>query len=153
VELKPKRYRYETSVRWTGEHRGTMSAAGKADVEVACPPEFGGEGGFWSPEDLFVSSINVCVMTTFVSLAERQKVELVSYESEADALATIVGGELRFVTVTVRPRIYVRDERSQEEARQALERARSLCMVTLSVRPEVRIEADIRLANDPHAAV
>jgi organic hydroperoxide reductase OsmC/OhrA len=149
VRLEPKRYRYETALRWTAGHRGVMSTPGKPEVEVACPPEFGGEAGHWSPEDLFVSSVNVCLMTTFLSIAERERIDLISYESGATGLATIAGGNLRFVEITVRPKIVVRDGRSRERSARALEKAPSLCMVTLSIKPEVVIDADIRLVPGP----
>lgn len=149
MRLEPKQYRYETAVRWAAEHRGVMSAPGKPEVEVACPPEFGGEAGHWSPEDLFVSSVNVCLMTTFISIAERERIEFISYESGASGLATIAGRELRFVEITIKPKIVVRDERSREKSARALEKARSLCMVTLSIKPQMVIDADIRLAPGP----
>jgi organic hydroperoxide reductase OsmC/OhrA len=63
---KPMKYLYQTHLRWTGEKKGRLSSKGKPDIEVACPPEFGGHPDIWSPEDLFLSSVEVCTMTTFI---------------------------------------------------------------------------------------
>ena len=71
MESKPKVYLYHTAVRWTEERKGVISCAGKPDVEVATPPEFKGHDGIWSPEDLFVASANICLMTTFLAVAGR----------------------------------------------------------------------------------
>ena len=43
--------------------------AGLPTLEFAAPPEFGGPGGIWSPEHLFVASVSSCLMTTFRSMA------------------------------------------------------------------------------------
>ncbi len=64
MEVRSKRYTYHTSVRWADQKNGTMSSPGKPDVQVTTPPEFKGHEGIWSPEDLLVSAVNVCVMST-----------------------------------------------------------------------------------------
>jgi hypothetical protein len=51
MAIRAKSYRYTISVRWTGEKKGALAAAGKPPVEVATPPEFKGHEGVWSPED------------------------------------------------------------------------------------------------------
>jgi hypothetical protein len=71
MEAKIKGHTYHTAVRWTGEKRGVSTANGKPPIDVATPPEFQGHEGIWSPEDLFVSSVNACVMMTFLAFAER----------------------------------------------------------------------------------
>jgi len=32
------------------ENKGVLRCEGKLDIMVACPPEFGGHPGIWSPE-------------------------------------------------------------------------------------------------------
>ena len=71
MESKPKVYLYHTAVKWTEQRKGVISCAGKPEVQVATPPEFKGHDGIWSPEDLFVASANICLMTTFLAVAER----------------------------------------------------------------------------------
>ena len=71
MEVRSKRYTYRTSVRWSQQKKGNISSPGKPEIEVATPPEFKGHEGIWSPEDLFVASVNVCVMSTFLAFAER----------------------------------------------------------------------------------
>ena len=71
MDTRSKVYLYHTTVKWTDHRKGTMSCEGKPNVEVATPPEFKGHEGIWSPEDLFVASANICLMTTFIAVAER----------------------------------------------------------------------------------
>jgi len=58
MAIRPKSYKYATSVLWTGEKKGALTVAGKPPVEVATPPEFKGHEGIWSPEDLYVAAVN-----------------------------------------------------------------------------------------------
>ena len=53
---------------WSSARRGMLSAAGKADIIVGSPPEFKGEPGNWSPEELLVGY--TCIMLTFLTLAQ-----------------------------------------------------------------------------------
>jgi len=38
--------------------KGLLSSSGKTNIEIATPPEFRGHLVIWSPEDLFVASVN-----------------------------------------------------------------------------------------------
>jgi organic hydroperoxide reductase OsmC/OhrA len=84
MDVRSKVYTYHTSVKWTEQRKGVISCAGKPDIQVATPPEFKGHDGIWSPEDLFVASANLCLMTTFLSVAERAGLAFTSYESAAE---------------------------------------------------------------------
>ena len=89
MESRPKSYTYHTAVKWTEQRKGVISCVGKPDVQVATPPEFKGHEDIWSPEDLFVASANICLMTTFLAVAERAGLTFTSYESVAEGTAGI----------------------------------------------------------------
>ncbi|HEY5765737.1 MAG TPA: OsmC family protein, partial [Candidatus Deferrimicrobiaceae bacterium] len=103
MAIRAKSYKYVTSVRWTGEKKGMMTIAGKPPVEVATPPEFKGHEGIWSPEDLYVASVNSCIMTTFLAFAERAGLEFEKFESEAEGLLEFVEGRFLFTKIIVHP--------------------------------------------------
>ena len=65
-----KSFRFKAGVVWEGGRRGLITSAGKPDVMVGSPPEFKGEAGVWSPEELLVSSVNTCLMLTYLTLAQ-----------------------------------------------------------------------------------
>ena len=68
-----KQFIYQTELQWTEQKKGVVSASGKPSFETAVPPEFKGHEGIWTPEDLFVASVNVCLMATFLYYAETEK--------------------------------------------------------------------------------
>ncbi len=144
MQIKPKEYKYSTSVRWTKNHEGVLSADSKPDIQVACPPEFcGGLGGIWAPEDMFVASIEVCIMMTFLWLAERKKLSIVSYKSNADGIAKWDKGSMRFVNVVVYPKIKIKDESDSQKASDLMKKAEEICLVSKSLTTEVEVKADI----------
>jgi organic hydroperoxide reductase OsmC/OhrA len=122
------------------EHRGISSSEGKPEIRVACPPEFGGQAGHWTPEHLLVLSVEVCVMTTFLSLFEMRGGVLVSYESQTVGKASLRNWAFRFTDICVMPKIVVEDEAYISLAREAIERAADECLVsrTLNIRPMVQ---------------
>ncbi len=143
MSVRAKNYRYVTSVRWTGEKKGAMAAAGKAAVEVATPPEFKGHEGYWSPEDLYVASVNVCVMSTFLAFAGRAELSFTGYESEAEGLLELVDGRFRFTKIVVRPRVTLGPGEDRSRAEEILHKAEEHCLVSNSIRTEVTLEPTI----------
>ena len=141
MAIRAKSYRYPMSVTWTGEKKGTMTVAGKPPVEVATPPEFKGHEGIWSPEDLFVASVNSCVMTTFLAFADRAGLAYEKFESEAEGLLEFVDGGFLFTKVVVRPRVTLRSAEDKEKAEEILNKAERNCLVSNSLRTEVILEA------------
>src|SRR5262245_32660600 len=84
TRVKHKTFSYRTGVRWLGNRSGLIRSEGKPDLRVASPPEFKGEAGVWTPEDLFVAALDLCTMTTFAALTQRRGLEIVSYDSSAE---------------------------------------------------------------------
>jgi len=72
-----KDHRFPVAVHWVGERLTLASAPGKADLQVATPPEFhGGIAGVWNPEDLLVASTAACFAVTLAAVAERRHLPL-----------------------------------------------------------------------------
>ena len=143
MAIRAKTFTYTTSLRWDGEKRGTMSAGGKPDVQVATPPEFKGHEGIWSPEDLYVASANICVMTTFLAFAERAGLGLESYESAAEGTLDFVEDRFLFTRIVLRPRITLKAGEEKAKAEEILHKAERNCLISASMKTEVVLEPKI----------
>lgn len=150
--MKHKRFEYDTNVKWIKGREGTIRAPGRPEMTFGSPPEFGGEKGVWTPEDFFVAAINSCTMTTFLALAEREGLQLVSYESDATGLLEYLEG-YQFTRVTLRLRIEIDDESQKELAERLIEKAHDRCLIGNSVRSDVIIEPTITVAEPATAAI
>lgn len=144
MESKPKVYLYHTAVKWTEQRKGTISCAGKPEVEVATPPEFKGHEGIWSPEDLFVASANICLMTTFLAVAERAGLAFSSYESSAEGRLELVDGKFQFTAMTLKPVITLPPGGDQAKAKELIEKAEANCLISNSMKAHVTLVPTIR---------
>ncbi|MBX3332435.1 MAG: OsmC family protein [Nitrospira sp.] len=140
MEQKNKVYMYQTAVKWTEQRKGVMSCAGKPDVQVATPPEFKGHEGMWSPEDLFVASANVCLMTTFLAVAERAGLAFSSYESTAEGRLELVEGKFQFTAITLKPTITLKSAADAGKAKELIEKAEANCLISNSMKATVTLE-------------
>jgi len=140
---------YETSVSWTGGHRGHLKLGNGPEMDFSAPPASHGEAGVLTPEDAFVGAVNTCVMLMFIWAAERFRLDLASYECRAEGTKLIELDRTEiFTTVVLRPRIAVRAgneprETVEKRVRRALESAQKFSLVANSVKSDVTIEPDI----------
>jgi len=144
MDVRSKVYTYHTAVRWTEERKGVISCAGKPDVEVATPPEFKGHDGIWSPEDLFVASANICLMTTFLAVAGRAGLAFTSYESSAEGRLELVEGKFQFTEITLKPVITLPAGGDAAKAKELIEKAEANCLISNSMKATVMLAPTIR---------
>ena len=143
MEVRSKVYTYRTAVKWTEQKKGVITCGGKPKIQVATPPEFKGHEGIWSPEDLFVASVNVCVMTTFLAVAERAGLAFLSYESEAEGRLELVEGKFQVTAIVLRPRIMLQPGGDPTKAKEVIEKAEANCLISNSIKTRVSLEATI----------
>jgi organic hydroperoxide reductase OsmC/OhrA len=139
-----KVFRYGSEVRWEVGRRGRACSSGKPELEISSPPEFKGDPGFWTPEDMFVAAVNACTMMTFLAYAQHKGLELVEYESEAEGVLENVEGKYRFTEITVRPHVVVKSPEALPQAREILDSAHKNCLVTNSTTAVVKIFPELR---------
>ncbi len=140
---EPVKYEYQTSLSWTGEKKGILSCKDKPDIMVACPPEFGGHPDIWSPEDLFLASVNVCTMTTFLWFVKKEGLFLKFYQSEASGTVEMVGGVFRFSSITIKVRIGISSENDRSHVEKMLKKVEHACLITNSISTDIHIESEI----------
>ena len=145
MRLMPKIYEFKTSVRWKNSRRGELLSKGREKIEVGCPTEFGGDPDCWTPEHLFVASIETCVMTTFLWMIDKLGGKILNYESDSSGKAYMQGSEFRFNEVTVKPMILVQDKEDFLKAQRAIEYAKRECLITKALNIKVNVEPRIEL--------
>lgn len=139
---------YSTNVSWTGERRGQLSAPVLPTLEVDAPPEFRGHEGVWTPEHLFVGAINSCFMTTFLAIAENSKLDFQEFDSKATGrLEKRDDVGLMMTLVVLRPRLTIRNARDEDRAFRILQKAERHCLIANSVKTQIRLEPEIRIAD------
>lgn len=143
VKLNPKKYSFRTNIRWRRARSGVLSADDRTTIDVACPPEFGGELGYWTAEHLFVAATEICIMTTFIWLLEKAGGKLISYESEAVGTAQMINGDFRFSEIEIRP-VVTTKEIYFSKAKDAMEKARKQCLISKALNFKVKVNSTIK---------
>ena len=99
-------YYYETEIDWKGEKDLRLGAGKLPVIGAGAPPEFKGREENWSPEHLFVASLNTCYTLTLLAIAEFSKIALVSVSSTAKGkLEKVQGGGFQITEIVVKPRV------------------------------------------------
>ena len=142
---EPAEYIYRTNIKWIGLKKGILSSEGKPDINVACPPEFGGHPNIWSPEDLFLASIEVCTMTSFLYLAARSKITINSYESKAKCSAKLVDGVFKLTDINIFIKIHAPSDYKKERIEKLLEKLPKICLVSNSIDGNLKLTSEIIL--------
>jgi organic hydroperoxide reductase OsmC/OhrA len=141
-------YFYTTEIEWTGERHGDLRAPVMPNLQVDAPPEFKGHDGVWTPEHLFVASVNSCFMTTFLAIAENSNLEVVSFHAAAKGKLEKVDGQgLMMTQISLRPALVILHERDRERALRILEKAKKHCLISNSIKTETLLEADVKIAG------
>jgi organic hydroperoxide reductase OsmC/OhrA len=120
-----------------------LSCDSKPSLDVSSPPEFKGIAGRWTPEDMFVASAEICLMSTFLSVGGRKKIPLVSYKSEAEGMLEFVDGKYRFTKIRIAPEIKVEKEWTCHQVEEVLHEAHVNCLIANSMSTLVEIKPTI----------
>ena len=136
---------YEVNLKWTGTRKGLLSSPVlPQNIEVATPPEFpGGIAEIWSPEHLFAASINSCLMTTFISIAENSKFEFSSFESKSICNVDLIDGKYAVTEIILQPKVVIHFSQKPEKAVRLLEMSEKACLISRAVKTSIRLEPEI----------
>lgn len=141
-----KVFRFESDVAWTKEKECTVCAVGKPEIQLSSPPEFKGRAGVWTPEDMFVASVNVCTLMTFLAYAKHKNLSLSGYESSVEGVLEYSNGKYRFTEITMHPHVTVKTQEEAGLASKILQDAHDNCLISNSIVAQVKILPDIRVA-------
>lgn len=147
-KIKYKSFKYHTHLDWLGDRAGMLQSEGKPQLRIASPPEFKGEAGVWTPEELFVAAVETCTMTTFAALSQKLELPVVSYTSHAEGTLEFVDGGYRFTKIVLRPNVVIAAAAAVEQTRRTLHEAHKKCLIANSICTDVSIEAEIAVNRE-----
>ncbi|MER1996414.1 MAG: OsmC family protein [Arthrobacter sp.] len=138
-------HRYGVSLEWTG-NRGTgtqtyrgygrdhvIRAAGLPDLPGTADPTFHGDRDRWNPEQLLLSALAQCHMLSYLHVAVKNGISVVSYEDDAEGTLRLNrDGSGEFTSVLLRPVVRI-SEGSPELATALHDEAHRLCFIARSV--------------------
>ena len=115
------------------EKPAKISMSGVREAEVGPPPVYGGSELALNPEEMFVAAINSCIMLVFYHFAEKLRIEVLSYNSEAQGKVEKTKNGLRFTSVEVKAKVLLSDNNQAEKIEEVAQLAEKYCLVSGSV--------------------
>jgi organic hydroperoxide reductase OsmC/OhrA len=145
-------HRYETRLTWNGstglglDHydRAHSAAAPPAEQEIRLTTgESHGDPSILNPEQLLVMSASSCQMMSFLHLAAKARINVVTYEDEATGVMPDDDEPLRITEITLRPRITVAGDASEERVRKLVHTAHEHCFIANRLNSAMSIEPTV----------
>ncbi len=140
----PHQYTVQAEARPEGDV--PLASAGLPTLATAPPVEFDGPGDRWSPETLLVGAVADCFLLSFRGVARANKFTWHRLECAVEGTLNRVEGRTRFTHIVVRATLHAPAGTDEAKAKQLLERAEHLCLISNSLVAERRVEATVVVA-------
>lgn len=140
----PFPHHHETTLVRTLASRGRVEAPPRTAIAGGPPPEFDGDATSWSPEHLLLSSIGLCLLTTFEAFAARDRIGIAACEIRVCGTVDKTAQGLELTRLVAEIAVEVDDP---ARAAATLETARRHCLVSNALKIEPEIVARIRPAH------
>ena len=134
-------HNYEVNLQWNNDTKGTLSSPVLPNkIEVATPPEFPkGMEGIWTPEHLFVASINACLMATFLAITDNSKLEFISFQSNAVGKVEKIEGKYTVTEIIIKPLLVIPSTGSEEKMKRIFEMSEKACAISNSIKSKISL--------------
>ncbi len=134
---------------------GTLSEPNNANfpkITVQTPGEFNGPAARdgtsidWTPEDLYIGSVAVCLFTTFVKIAENSHLNYSSFEVEATGKMVEDDDLGKWMSeIHQRALVKVSEEKHVRKARRIVEKAEENCLIAKSMKTKISISVNVKI--------
>lgn len=134
------------------QYRATVSRTFASRAKVQAPPrpalvggpssEFDGDAASWSPEHLLLSSLGLCMLTTFEAFAARDGIDVRDWAANLSGSVERSPDGLMFTSIIMSLDMELAG--NVAEVDKTLEDAKQYCMILNSLRVPVVVEASVR---------
>jgi organic hydroperoxide reductase OsmC/OhrA len=146
---------YRTVLSWSGStavgyeqydrtHRIELPPGAPA-LSVSADPAFRGSDELTNPEQLLLAAASSCQMLSFLAIAARSQIDVLSYSDQAEAVMPEDDRPARITRITLRPQIVVAAGSDVERVLRIVEKAHRECYVANSLTSEIVIEPAVSL--------
>jgi organic hydroperoxide reductase OsmC/OhrA len=131
-EFEPGQYSQDHDWTFTGGE--VVPASGAANL--------GGSPDRANPEEALIAATSSCHMLTFLAIAAKSNLKMVSYlDQPTGVVGKLEGGRKAVTEITLRPRVvFSEGDMSEEDLMKLHESAHKYCFISNSLTTEVKIE-------------
>ncbi|MFT7245630.1 MAG: peroxiredoxin-like protein [Candidatus Azotimanducaceae bacterium] len=144
--MKPLPHQYTVDAH-ASDSVVSLSSAGVPTIETAAPIEFGGPGGYWSPETLLTAAVADCFILSFKAIARASKFSWEDISCTVVANLDRVDKVTRFTTLVITPKLVIAESESIEQANKLLAKAEANCLVSNSMQVEIELIPEVSFSS------
>ena len=134
---------FENSLSRQASQPATTSMSGISETPLGPPAEYGGSKETLNPEEMFVASVNSCIMLVFYHFAAKFNMDILSYTSQAEGKVEKTRDGLRFTDINVRAKISLSSNRPTDEVKKVAQLAEKYCLVSNSLTCPVQYDVEV----------
>jgi organic hydroperoxide reductase OsmC/OhrA len=138
----PFPHQYEVKLSWRHQEGAELYAVPAPPITGGAPKEFGGRDSWWSPEHLLLSSLSLCLMTTFEAIAAKARLQVVHCDCRATATLDRGEGGLGFTALGLHVEVEV-GPADAERVTKLLGSAKKHCLVANALRLPVTLDVTV----------
>ncbi|GAB3581581.1 OsmC family protein [Calidifontibacter terrae] len=151
-------HRYATTLQWTGstgagyeayDRTHQVAASGAPALSLTADPTFGGDPALLNPEQLLLAAASSCQLLSFLAVAARARVDVVSYADDASAEMPPEPVPMRITRIVLRPQVTVRAgaRATQQRIEHLLEVAHRECFIANSLATQIDLEPVVTVVD------
>jgi organic hydroperoxide reductase OsmC/OhrA len=113
------------------------------ELTMSSDASFSGDAQLPNPEQLLLAAASSCQLLSFLAVAARSRIDVLSYEDHAEAIMPEDLKPMRITHIALRPRIVVAAETDLDRVRRLVAQGHDECFVANTLNAEVEIEPTI----------
>ncbi|MFN3621696.1 MAG: OsmC family protein [Nitrososphaerales archaeon] len=144
--IGPEVYRCEAAISWDGKTGGSVKSR-RFELFFDMPEEFGGLGRSFCPDELFLSSVGCCLITTFLSFRRRFNLTINRLEARVEGEIKLLGAEgYRVKSIKVKLEASTSED-EVDRVKRYLELAKEYCHITRSIEGCIPTDVQIEVSS------
>lgn len=148
-------HKYTSGLEWSGATAGGYEHYDRRHA-VSAPPSsvrlqlssdgaFRGDPELINPEQLLLIAASSCQLLSFLAIAARARINVVSYADEAEAVMPEDAEPMRITRIILRPQIVIDGAVDERRVRRYVELAHEQCFIANTLSAEIVLEPRIEL--------
>ncbi len=139
-----KTHEFNVKITWTSGREGIINLEEKPSLPLSSPPQWSGKSAAYSPQDLFISALAGCFVTTFATMMSRMRQPLHAYQVSGKGIVhPHPDGGWHFTKLNILIEITVPKNALLSKVKRAVTLTEKYCQISRSVNFEIKVQSEI----------
>ncbi|UCH04272.1 MAG: OsmC family protein [Candidatus Thorarchaeota archaeon] len=134
---------YDVTVVWDHKEGGEVQLKGGSSIKVVKPKGEESSPDLYTPEHLFVASVTVCFMNSFIYFTRRMHIDFKSFECVGSGTLEQIGKSFEITKIEIRSRLAIESKELKPKFERALYLGAKYCFVGNSMKSSIAHENEI----------